>query len=77
MKQVKYLLRGKRFNTWIDTGGLRETEKVIELHPSSVLNCFSGAFSSGFPLASHFDFPVSQSMFGTPQDPPTCVCESL
>ena len=48
MKQVKYLLRGKRYNTWIDTGGPREREKVIELHPPSVWIAFLGHFLLDF-----------------------------
>ena len=33
--------------------------------------------SSWFPLASHFDFPGSESLFGLSQDPPMVVYASL
>ena len=33
--------------------------------------------SSRFPLASHFDFPGSESLFGLSQDPPMVVYASL
>ena len=57
------------------TGRLRG--RVPESRPHGSLNHLYGAFFSGFPLASHFDLPGSQSVFGISQDPPKCAHTSL
>ena len=66
-KRVQYV--------WIDTSRLRG--RVPESRLCSSLSYLYAAFSSGFPLTSHFDFPGSESKFGLPQDPSLCVHASL
>ena len=50
------------------TGGLREV--VV---PSWWLESLLWGITSGFPLASHFDLPGSESIYGTCQDSPVRV----
>lgn len=56
------------------TGRLRESPRVVLLWQFKSL---LWGISSGFPLASHFDLPGSESMFGISQAPPMCARASL
>ena len=75
VKQMRSLLRKRVQYVWIDTSRLRG--RVPESRLCSSLSYLYAAFSSGFPLTSHFDFPGSESKFGLPQDPSLCVHASL
>ena len=55
---------------WIETWAER-------LLPSWQFKSLIRGISSGFPLASHFDFSGSQSVFDVSQDPPMCAQASL
>ena len=44
--------------------------RVPDLHQHGRLNHLKVVFLLVFPLASHYDFPDSQSTFGISQDPP-------
>ena len=55
---------------WIDTWAER-------LLPSWQFKSLIRGISSGFPLASHFDLPGSESIFDLSQNPPVSVCPSL
>lgn len=48
------------------TSGLREKNS----RPHGSLNHLYWGISSGFPLANHFDWPDSESVFVISQDPP-------
>ena len=50
--------------------GLREKNS----RPHGSLNHLYWGISSGFPLANHFDWPDSESVFVISQDPPMWVC---
>ena len=71
-----FVKRGKKriqyvwIDTWVDS-------RVAESRPHGSLNYFYGVVSSRFLLASHFDLPGSQSIFGISQDPPMCEDTSL
>ena len=75
VKQMRSLLRKGVQYVWIDTSRLGG--RVPESHLCSSLSYLYAAFSSGFPLTSHFYFPGSESTFGLPQDPSLCVHASL
>ena len=51
---------------WVDTWAQSVT-------PSWQLEPLSWGICSTFPLASHFDLPGSESVFGVYWDPPICV----
>ena len=55
-------------------GGLRESHWVAPLWQFELP---LWGISSGFPLASHFDLPGSQPLFGLSQDPPLRTHTSL
>ena len=53
------------------TGRLRE--RVAESRPHGCLKPLLWGILGGFPLASHYDSPGSQSLFGIFQGPPMCA----
>ena len=74
MKQVKYLLGGKKeFSTCGQTHEWAQRES----HTSWQFESLICGISSRFPPASHLDLPGSKSVFGISQDLPTCVHASL
>ena len=67
----KVFFRRKRVQqVWIDTWV--DSRKSLSRMLMVVWITFMG-ISSVFPLASHYDFPGSQSIFGVSQDPPKCA----
>ena len=64
VKQIKYLLKGKKSTIPVDrhTGRLRE--RVATLQQFELL---SWSISYGLPLASHSELPGTQSIFGISQ----------
>ena len=59
---------------WIDRQAGSEWEKDTLLW---WFKSFLWSISSGFPLANHFHFSGSESVFGLSQDLPLCACVSL
>ena len=58
--------------------GIGGTDKwALRVAPLWQFKSLTWGTSSGFPLASHFDFPGSESVFGLSQDPPMAVYASL
>ena len=45
--------------------------------PSWELESLLWGICSKFPLASHFDLPGSEYVFGISRDPPMCLCISV
>ena len=67
----------KKSTVCVDRHLSRLGGRVPESHLCRSLSYLYAAFSSGFPLTSHFDLPGSESMFDLPQDPSLCVHTSL
>ena len=69
MKQVKYLLEGKKRVLYmlVDT----RADSVAGLHPHGSLNHLHGAFLLVFLWSVLFDLPDLEYIFGMSQDPPT------
>ena len=72
--QVKRLLGGREYSTCGQTH--RWAQRVLESHPCGTYITFVEHFFR-FSLASHSDLPGSGSVFGRPQNPPTCAPASL
>ena len=76
VKQVKYLLGGKKSVVHVDKhmGRLRERERERErVEPSKQFKSLLWGISSEFPLANHFDLSVPEPIFGLSQEPLVCA----
>ena len=71
VKQVKYLLRGKRVHVDDTQAGSERVE------PSWWFKLLLWGIPSGFPLTNHLALHSSESVFGISQDPPMSACTSL
>ena len=74
MKQVKYLLGGKKKRVHVDRNkdGLQERVTPFQSFKSLIWG-----ISSRFPLSNHLDLAGSDLVFGVSQDPPMCEHTSL
>ena len=63
-------------HVWQDMGRLGGGVAML-LHCITQIDLLLWGISSCFPLASHFDLPGSQSIFGISQNPSMCMCTSL
>ena len=70
VKQVRYLLEGKKSTIHVDRHMGRLRRRVPELHTCGSLNPFSRGIPSRSPVANHFDLPGSRSIFVISRDPP-------
>ena len=74
----KVFMKRKKTAVCVDrhTGEFRE-RKSHWVAPSWQCELLLWSISSWFPLANHFDFPGSQSIFGISQEPSMCAHSSL